>query len=107
MKEMLPTRNPRPTHRVHMKGFLRWQRIQAGESEALEGGIDVALKCPKCHVTIEEGQTLCGNCKTEIAWKNGQPSLGLAQQLNQAGNSALIIGILILGVFWLFSRGGF
>ena len=64
----------------------------------------MGFKCPKCRVTIEEGQTLCGNCKTEISWKGGQPSLGIAQQLNQAGNSALIVGLIILATFWLMTR---
>jgi predicted nucleic acid-binding Zn ribbon protein len=46
--------------------------------------------CPVCHVTIEPGQAVCGNCKTVIAWRNGQPHPSKAQM-------AAILGVAGIG----------
>jgi uncharacterized membrane protein YvbJ len=51
------------------------------------------MKCPQCNVSIEEGQTYCGNCKTKINWRNGQPRKDLAQQFNRAGDSMIRAGL--------------
>jgi hypothetical protein len=30
-------------------------------------------KCPVCNSTIEQGVTICGNCKSHLAWVDGMP----------------------------------
>jgi len=52
-------------------------------------------KCPKCNATIEEGVTLCGNCKASIVWKNKQPRLSGAYITKEIGKNLTIIGCLI------------
>lgn len=41
-------------------------------------------KCPNCHVTIEEGQTYCGNCRIYISWKNGEPFISRIYAVQKA-----------------------
>lgn len=49
-------------------------------------------KCPKCHATIEKGVTICGNCKSKIVWKDGDPKISFSQQMDQLQKSSFNCG---------------
>jgi predicted amidophosphoribosyltransferase len=52
-------------------------------------------RCPKCNISIQEGVNLCGNCKAQLAWKEGQPKLTAAYVLQQTGCALTSIGCLL------------
>jgi hypothetical protein len=52
-------------------------------------------KCPKCNATIEKGVLLCGNCKTQLDWKNGVPRVSFAQKLDNTANGLGKFGCLM------------
>lgn len=43
------------------------------------------MKCPGCKASIEDGVTFCGNCKTNIVWRNGKPEVSMTQAVATAG----------------------
>ena len=52
-------------------------------------------KCPHCNASIEEGVLLCGNCKTRIRWRDGQPYQEIGQVLGRLGCALTKLGCLI------------
>ncbi|NCC64120.1 MAG: hypothetical protein EOM15_05655 [Spirochaetia bacterium] len=70
-------------------------------------------KCPVCNATIEQGVTICGNCKSHLVWKGGIPKKvaspeeidkslkGCSESLSSLGCLATLfvtLPILLLGV---------
>jgi len=69
------------------------------------------FRCPKCKAPIADGQTYCGNCRTNIVWRDGKPGLELAQGMQRAGCSimsgllSLIVLVVIGAILWgMFSK---
>ncbi len=52
-------------------------------------------KCPKCNASLEEEINLCGNCKAQLVWKNGEPRLSAGYAIQQAGCALTSLGCLI------------
>jgi hypothetical protein len=66
-----------------------------GQHEPVEPEILIDHRCPKCHISIQEGVNHCGNCKAQLAWKDGRPKLAAAYVLQQTGCALTSLGCLI------------
>ena len=62
---------------------------------AAEPVVSVAYKCPKCSALIQEGVTICGNCKAQLVWKDGKPKLSAGYAMQQTGCALTSIGCLL------------
>ena len=61
------------------------------------------LQCPGCKAPIEEGTRVCGNCKTIITWKDGEPRPGPGFVFRQTGCVLTSLGCMFpLLIFVLF-----
>jgi ribosomal protein L37AE/L43A len=63
--------------------------------EPVEPEVMIDHRCPKCHISIQEGVNLCGNCKAQLAWKDGRPKLTAAYVMQQTGCALTSLGCLI------------
>lgn len=57
--------------------------------------VTVEHRCPKCKAFLQEGVTLCGNCKAQLVWKDGQPRLTTSYAIQQTGCALTSIGCLL------------
>lgn len=57
--------------------------------------VTIEYKCPKCSAFIQEGVTYCGNCRAQIAWKDGRPGLSAGYVMQQTGCALTSIGCML------------
>jgi hypothetical protein len=73
------------------------------QQKKIEPEIMIDYRCPKCHISIQEGVNFCGNCKAQLAWKEGRPKLSTAYALQQTGCALTSIGCLLPILFALIA----
>lgn len=61
----------------------------------------MSFKCPRCGITIEQDQKFCGNCKTWLVWKDGQPRQDIGQAISRTGTQISRIGCGLLCILVL------
>ena len=71
-------------------------RVECEEDTGQEkASVVVEHRCPKCNIFIQEGVNLCGNCKAQLAWKDGRPRFAAGYAIQQTGCAITSIGCLL------------
>lgn len=61
------------------------------------------FQCPHCGALIAQGQIYCGNCKKDIAWKDGRPQATVAQGVETVMKGIWSLILLVLFFGFIFS----
>lgn len=69
--------------------------MKTAANKKVEPEIMIDHRWPKCHISIQEGVNLCGNCKAQLAWKEDRSKLSTAYALQQTGCALTSIGCLL------------